>query len=180
MNLAKLEKNLGQIDLNQFKTEPIKLLIKQLYKYQKFSSKALLNKINRVNYTEATVKRYSNMMHKYLTTGYKDPTIADNIYNILDECVAIHAPILTPSEKEKRISRPRKVKLVQKVIKPVEPPKYIEKIPPQYAVKCENLIKLFSNKDIALGYIDCYKTIGDGKVVELVTVEFETVEELGE
>ena len=180
MNLAKLEKSLARTDLNQFKTEPMKLLIRQLYKYQNFNAKALLNKINRMNYTEGTVIKYSHVVHKYVTTGEKDISTAKEIYNIIDECKAVHAPILTPSDKEKRISKPRKTKPTSVITKPVEPPKYIEKIPPQYAVKCENLIKLFSNKDIALGYIDCYKAIGDGKPVELVTVEIETVEDLGE
>lgn len=98
------------------------------------------------------------------------------VYNILEELKAIHTPILTPTESEKaRIYKPRKQKISEPV-KTVEPPKYIEKIPPQYGVMCENKIVLQSSKEMALGYLECYKIIGDGKAVKLVTVDIEEIE----
>lgn len=58
--MMNIEKNLAQTDLNQFKTEPLKQLIKQIYKHQNFKSSVILNKINRANYSETTTKLYIN------------------------------------------------------------------------------------------------------------------------
>ena len=64
MNLAQLEKNLAQTDLNQFKTEPLRLLIKQLYKYQNFKITAILAKINKLTYKDNTIKVYVDALRK--------------------------------------------------------------------------------------------------------------------
>ena len=98
------------------------------------------------------------------------------VYNILEELKAIHTPILTPSESERaKVYKTRKQK-VSEPIKAVEPPKYIEKIPPQYGVMYENKIVLQPSKEMALGYLECYKIIGDGKDVKFVTVDIEEIE----
>ena len=99
--MMNIEKSLAQTDLNQFKTEPLKQLIKQIYKYQKFKSSVILNKINRANYSEATAKLYINKIKQYLKTGVKVHNMPVKIYNILEELKAVHTPILTPSESEK-------------------------------------------------------------------------------
>jgi len=177
-----IEKKLAQTDLNKYKTQPqndiksdtLKLLIKQLYKYQKFSTKAVLEKINMMNFKKSTVIQYYRYMKRYLATGEKTYTY-EQMYNIIDELKAKHEAILTPSENERYIAKKYKPAATSPTTTPIkaEPPKYIEKIPPQYGVKCENTIKLFSSKDMCLGYIECYKVIGDGKPVELVTVDLE-------
>lgn len=174
--MMNIEKKLAQTDLNQFKTEPLRQLIKQIYKYQKFKSSVILNKINRANYSETTVKLYINKIKQYLKTGVKVHSTPANVYNILEELKAVHAPILTPSESEKaKVYKTRKQK-VSEPIKTVEPPRYIEKIPPQYGVMCENKIVLQPSKEMALGYLECYKIIGDGKAVKLVTIDIEEIE----
>lgn len=172
-----IEKKLAQTDLNQFKQEPLKLLVKQLYKYQDFKGIVILDKINKLTYKDSTIKVYIDAMRKYLKDGTRISTTS-RIYEIIDELKANHTPILTPSAKEKRVEyKFRKQKLVTPPVPVlVEPPKYIEKIPPQYGVKCENRIILQPTKEMALGYIECYKVIGDGKPVELVTVDLEAVE----
>ncbi len=179
MNIAKLEKNLAQTDLNQFKTEPLKQLIKQIYKYQNFKTRVILEKINRGAYSENTVALYIDKIRQYIRFGTKNTHTGTQIYEIVDELKANHTPILTPSESDKARVCNRKSKHVtnpsptpvQKT--PVEPPKYIEKIPPQYGIKCGDWIRLQPTKEMALGYIECYKVIGDGKPVELVTVDLE-------
>lgn len=173
-----IEKKLAKTDLNQFKQEPFKLLVKQLYKYQDFKTSVILNKINKLTYKDATIRVYVAAMRKYLKTGVEDCN-ARSLYDIIDELKATHTPILTPSASERHKSyKPRKQKPAKPspAPVPVEPPKYIEKIPPQYGVKSGDWIKLFSTKEMALGYIECYKVIGDGKPVELVTVDLEVVE----
>lgn len=179
MNIAKLEKNLAQTDLNKFKTEPLKLLITQLYKYQNFKAVVILDKINKLTYKDNTIKLYIDATRRYLKDGAKICS-TPRVYEIIDELKAVHTPILTPSESEKRVEYKFKKQKhvtnpsptpVQKT--PVEPPKYIEKILPQYGVRCGDWVKLFSTKEMCLGYIECYKVIGDGKPVELVTIDLE-------
>ena len=182
MNLAQLEKNLANTDLNQFKTEPFKLLVKQLYKYQDFKTVVILNRINKLTYKDSTIRVYVDAMLKYLKKGVKVCN-ASSLYDIIDELKATHAPILTPSISERRKEyklRKRKSSKTSHTTTPVElqkaqPPKYIEKIPPQYGIRCGDWIRLQPSKEMALGYIECYKVIGDGKPVELVTVDLEVL-----
>ena len=181
MNLAQLEKNLASTDLNQFKTEPLKLLVKQLYKYQNFKNTAILSKINKLTYKDNTILVYIDAVRKYLKDGTKISNTS-RIYDILDELKATHAPILTPSAGEKRKEykfKNKKIATLPPVTTPVEikePPKYIEKIPPQYGIRCGDWIRLQPTKEMALGYIECYKVIGDGKPVELVAIDLEVVQ----
>ena len=180
MNLAQLEKKLASTDLNQFKTEPLRLLVKQLYKYQNFKTVVILNKINKLTYKDNTIKLYIDAIRKYLKDGTKLHNVP-RIYEIIDELKATHAPLLTPSESERvRVYTHRnsiKVALPSPTPeKPAEPPKYIEKIPPQYGIRCGDWIRLQPSKEMALGYIECYKVIGDGKPVELVAIDLEIVQ----
>ena len=64
-----IEKKLAKTDLNQFKTEPLKQLVKQIYKHQNFKTRVILEKINRANYSEHTVALYINKIKQYLKTG---------------------------------------------------------------------------------------------------------------
>lgn len=176
MNLAQLEKILANTDLNQFKTEPLKLLVKQLYKYQDYKISVVLTQINMMNFKEATVREYYAKMRSYLKNGVKHKGFK-SLYEYLDEFKISGLTPLRPAEENK-------VKEYKKSSKPtnpsptpqsVEPPKYIEKIPPQYGIKCGDWIRLQPNKEMALGYIECYKVIGDGKQVELVTIDLEVL-----
>lgn len=171
-----IEKNLAKTDLNQFKTEPLKLLAKQLYKYQDFKISVVLTQINTMNFKEATVREYYAKTRSYLKNGVKHKGFK-SLYEYLDEFKNSGLTPLRPAEENrvkeyKKSSKPVNPPTPQ----PVEPPKYIEKIPPQYGIRCGDWIRLQPNKEMALGYIECYKVIGDGKPVELVTVDLEVVE----
>ena len=174
--MMNIEKSLAQTDLNQFKVEPLKQVVTQIYKYQHFKTDIILEKINRAQYSESTIKLYINKIKHYLKSNIKQNNIPQSIYKVIDDLKSVHAPILTPSERERtKVYKPRKQKQVE-TVKTVEPPKYIEKIPPQYGVMCENKIILQQSKEMALGYLECYKIIGDGKAVKLVTVDIEEIE----
>lgn len=177
------EERLAATDLTPFKDntsvkdDVFKLLLKQIYKYQKFKQSVILKKINRMSYGESTVKGYISSSMIYLKTGTKNFVLPKRGYDILDSFKVKHEAILTPPENEKCvIYKPReKAATPTPLEQPVEAPKYIEIAPPQYGVKCENMIRLFDTKEYCLGFIDCYKTVGDGKPVELVKVDFEVV-----
>lgn len=178
INLAQLEKNLANTDLNQFKQEPQKLLVKQIYKHQLFKRKVILTRINRMHFSEGTVNNYITIIKKYLQDGSRKKGYG-TVYNIIDELVKNHEGILQPSAMDKALlGRGRKSKEPKPLTPPtpIEPPKYIEKIPPQYGIKCGDWIRLQPSKEMALGYIECYKVIGDGKPVELVTIDLEVVQ----
>lgn len=181
--MTTFEQRLASVDLtpfktNEFKTQPLELLLKQIYKYQKFKSKIILQKINRMNFGENTVARYINAVKQYLATGdSKSYRIGSRFYEILDNLKANHEAILTPSEREQgRAYIPRGRK--QSHISPtptriVESPKYTEIIPDQYGVKIQNTIKLFANKEACNAYIECFKEFNKESQLELVKVEFE-------
>ena len=180
MNLAQLEKNLASTNLDQFKTEPLELLVKQLYKYQDFKITAVLKQINMLNFKPNTVKQYYGMLRRYLKSGIKEKSFTQ-FYTYIDELTSVHSPILTPSQQD-RVTEYRKNTQKSSKTSPittpvelqkVEPPKYIEKIPPQYGIRCGDWIRLQPSKEMALGYIECYKVIGDGKPVELVAIDLE-------
>ena len=175
--MMQIEKNLAKTDLNQFKTEPIKLLFKQLYKYQDFKASVVLNKINKLTFKDNTIKTYLTSMRTYIKDGTK--TLSNSMmYDYIEELKSVHTPILTPSLSERHIvnnitPKEKSIQIIQK--QSVEQPKYIEKIPPQYGVMCDNKIVLQPNKEMALGYLECYRVIGDGKPAKLVAIEIEEV-----
>ena len=180
MNLAQLEKNLANTDLDKFKTEPLRLLVKQLYKYQDFKVAVVLKQINMLNFKPNTIKQYYGMLRRYLKSGIKEKGFTQ-FYTYIDELKSVHAPVLTPSRQDRVTEYKNNTQKTSTTTTPVElqkaqPPKYIEKIPPQYGIKCGDWIRLQPSKEMALGYIECYKVIGDGKPVELVTIDLEVKE----
>ena len=179
MNLAQLEKNLASTDLNQFKTEPLRLLVKQLYKYQDFKIAVVLKQINMLNFKPNTIKQYYGMLRRYLKSDIKEKGFTQ-FYTYIDELKSVHAPVLTPSQQDRVTEYKNNTQKTSSTTTPVElqkaqPPKYIEKIPPQYGIKCGDWIRLQPSKEMALGYIECYKVIGDGKPVELVEIDLEVL-----
>ena len=180
MNLAQLEKNLANTDLNQFKTEPLRLLVKQLYKYQDFKIVVVLKQINMLNFKPNTIRQYYGMLRRYLKSGIKEKGFTQ-FYTYIDELKSVHAPVLTPSQQDRVKEYKNNTQKTSSTTTPVElqkaqPPKYIEKIPPQYGIRCGDWIRLQPSKEMALGYIECYKVIGDGKPVELVEIDLEVVQ----
>ena len=182
--MTTFEERLAATNLTPFKNntnvkdDVFKLLLKQIYKYQKFKQSVIFKKINRMSYGDSTVKGYISSSIIYLKTGTKNFVLPRRGYDILDSFKTKHEAILTPSENEKCvIYKPREKAATPSPTppEPVEPPKYIETIPDQYGVKIQNTIKLFANKDACDAYIECYKEFVTDKVVELVKVEIESV-----
>ena len=176
--------NLTPFKQTQVKDDLLKLLIKQLYKYQSFKNDVMISKINRMHYNEKTIVNYMSHLRKYLATGYKSEAIMSRFYDIIDDLKAKHEAILTPSETDKyKQRRPYKGQVKTKEAstpsptppKPVETPKYIEIAPDQYGVKIQNPIKLYANKEACDAYIECYKEFNGDKPVEVVKVDFQAV-----
>lgn len=173
--------NLTPFKTEEFKTQPLELLLKQIYKYQRFKGSVILQKINRMSFSESTVQRYINRTKQYLATGEtKKDTIGGRFYEILDNLKSTHEAILTPSESEqgrKYAPKPRKNSHIPHPTPTtvVEPPKYTETIPDQYGVKIQNVIKLFVNKEACDAYIECFREFNKELPVELVKIEFEVV-----
>lgn len=168
-----IEQQLANTDLNKFKTEPLKLLIKQIYKHQKFKNSYILANINKLIYKPSTVARYISTCRTYLNFNTKDPKVTPVIYTYLDEFIQKHEGILTPSEKDKAPLPTRRCKRKQPTQEttPVEPP-----APQQFGVFLNNTIKLFPNKDACNAYIQCYKEFGNSEKIELVAVDFRSAE----
>lgn len=182
--MTTFEQRLASVDLTPFKTEefktqPLELLLKQIYKYQKFKSSVILQKINRMSFSESSVQRYINATKQYLATGEPNGNIGVRFYEILDNLKATHEAILTPSESERgRTYAPRQRKNSNCFPIPtrvVEPPKFTEILPDQYGVKIQNIIKLFANKEACDAYIECFREFNKELPVELVKIEFEVV-----
>jgi len=170
-----IEKNLANTDLNQFKTEPLKLLVKQLYKHQNFKNKVVLERINHLTYTENTVNLYLQKIRLYLKDGVKNKAVAPRVYDIVDELKATHESILTPSERDRHIVRDYKP-TAKKVVSLPPLNTATEPIPTktinlgQYGVKINNTIKLFPSKDACMAYIECYREFDDTKELAIVNL----------
>lgn len=165
-----IEKNLAQTDLNQFKTEPLKLLIKQLYKHQNFKIKVVLERINHLNYTEGTIGNYFTAIRNYLKNGAKSKFVGTRVYEIIDELKATHEAILTPSERDRvTIYNHKQTTTVpqQFSTEPI-PTKTINL--GQYGVKINNTIKLFPTKDACMAYIECYREFDSSKDLAIVNL----------
>lgn len=180
--MMKIEKDLAATDLNKYKKDELISLIEQCYKYQKFKIDVAVKKIDS-SFKESTVRNYFTGVKSYLKTNVKSPHLTHRACEIIDNLVLTCYPTLQPSKEDvARIYTMRKRRQRQNPsptpITPVEPPKYTEQIPPQYGVKLqnENTIKLFSSKDACKAYIDCYKEFVAVNNIDLVKVDFETVE----
>ena len=168
--MMKIENSLAATDLNQFKQQPLELLLKQIYKYQKFRNDVILEKINKLNFKDSTVKSYINIAKAYLHHNSINPRVGGRFYEVIDDLKANCTAILTPSESDKgRILKPRVKTTPTSSPTPVEPQKQ-ETTPRQYGVKIQNIIKLFPNKYACLAYIECYREFDDSKALSIVDV----------
>lgn len=187
LNLAPF-KGSEQTSSKQIKNDLYKLLIKQLWKYQNFKNEVALEKINRMHYQKHTVVNYMSMLRGYVATGKKRlDTMSENFYSIIDDLRDKHEAVLTPSEDDKFVPRRaymnyknkhndeviilNKEPVVQEVISELKPAFQ------KFGVLCENKIRVFDTKEYCNGFIDCYKTIGDGKEVKLIKITYEFVDE---
>lgn len=176
--MMKLEKELAKTDLNQFKQKPLEILIKGIYKHQKFNAKEILNRINCVHFKENTVRTYIGLVRGYLNNGTMQPHV-DNIYKIVDELKARHEAILTPpkdleykaNKSKVKKSDPKPSPTPQVEIEP-EPQKLVEVLPTHYGIKTENTIKLFLSKECCDAYIQAYREFDKDKELEVVKLKY--------
>ncbi len=180
--MMQIEQQLAKTDLNQFKAKPLEILVKGIYKYQKFKRNVITEKINTVHFKPSTVNTYIGWVKAYLRHGTKDKQCGSAVYTLLDELKSQHAPILTPSEKEReRVLPPRKKSDPQPSPTPQlevapEPQKLVEVLPTQYGIKTENTIKLFLSKECCDAYIQAYREFDKDKELEVVKLKYRVIE----
>lgn len=199
-------KNEGTGTSREIKDKLFKEFVKQLWKYQHYKNEVLLTKINRLHYSPQTIKNYMSYLRSYVQYNKKVKSAGSMFYELIDEFKSRFEATLTPSKYERHTLRgyykPRKC--VPKVLSPEQNKeyKYIEVeeasdkaevyisesvienvkscLKPAYqsfGVLCENKIRIFDTKEYCLGFIDCYKTIGDGKEVKLIKMNYEVIDE---
>lgn len=115
-NLAQLEKNLKEKDLSVFKVEPMKLLAKQVVQYQNFKFSSAKLKINRMSYSEISVKNYFYKGIDYIKNKKKDGRTPTRFFDYIDFWLSQKLQPLTPSEKEKALIRKRAIETIEKPI----------------------------------------------------------------
>lgn len=205
LNLAPF-KNIGTGTSKEIKHNLFKEFVKQLWKYQHYKNEVLLTKINRLHYSPQTIKNYMSYLRTYVQHNKKVRSAGPIFYDIIDEFKSRFEATLTPSKYERHTSRgsykPRKC--VPKISSPEQNKEYkcieVEKEPDKaeiyisedvveavksyltpahysFGVLCENKIRMFDSKEYCLGFIDCYKTVGDGKEVKLIKMNYEVIDE---
>ena len=205
LNLAPF-KNEGTGTSREIKRKLFEEFIKQLWKYQYFKNEIILEKINRLHYTPQTIKNYMACLRSYVQYDKKHRSAGVAFYQIIDEFKSRFEPTLTPSKYDRHAARgaysPRKY--IPSVLNQEETKEYkyieVEKasdeagvcttenvvedvkscLKPAYqsfGVLCENKIRVFDTKEYCNGFIDCYKTIGDGKEVKLIKITYEFADE---
>ncbi len=180
----KIEKQLAKTDLNQFKQKPLEIVVKGIYKHQRFKTNEIIKRINCVHYKENTVKTYAGIIRGYLNNGTKQPYY-DEVYSIVDKLKSQHEAILTPpkdleyvankSKSKHKKSDPLPSPTPQVEIEP-EPQKLVEVLPTQYGIKTENTIKLFLSKECCDAYIQAYREFDKDKELEVVKLKYRVIE----
>jgi hypothetical protein len=205
LNLAPF-KNEGTGTSKEIKHNLFKEFVKQLWKYQHYKNEAVLTKINRLHYSPHTIKNYMSYLRTYIQYGKKHKGAGPLFYSLIDEFKSRCEATLMPSKYDRHTSRgcykPRKC--VPEISSPEQNKEYkyieVEKTPEKkeiyvsesvmesvtscliptyqsFGVLCENKIRIFDTKEYCLGFIDCYKTVGDGKEVKLIKVNYEVIDE---
>lgn len=176
--VMKIEQQLAKMDLNQFKQKPLEILVKGIYKHQKFNSNEIVKRINCVHFKENTVRTYIGIVRGYLNNGTKQPYMT-SVYEIVDKLKSQHEAILTPpvgfeykaNKSKSKKSDPQPSPTPQVEIEP-EPQKLVEVLPTQYGIKTENTIKLFLSKECCDAYIQAYREFDKDKELEVVKLKY--------
>ena len=141
------EKNWNKTNVRTLKTDVLEQLVLQCYKYQKFTTKAALSKINRGSYAENTVKQYLDCSKIYLNYGTRKKAMSNRLYDLIDKYKAAHVGILEPKNDERYKPQPNKRNIPPTLQQTPQP----QQTPTNYAIKINNTIKVFSNKEFCLG-----------------------------
>lgn len=169
----------------------LEMLLCQLYAYQKFKLLRILDKINRLDYTERTIRAYINYVRSYVTTGSKAQQVSSEFYKILDRCKAECLDILIPSEEDKSPIRRlyKKRKSDKQVCFGVKPELDKTKINISQDTKekldkktlygiwfnDDNNIKTFKSYEQVIGYINCLKDYHIDMAFKLVQLQCEVL-----
>lgn len=205
LNLAPF-KNEGTGTSKEIKRKLFEEFVKQLWKYQYFKNEIILEKINRLHYTPQTIKNYMACLRSYVQYNKKTRTMSPVFYNIVDEFKSRFEATLTPSKYERHTERgcykPKQyipntpspeenkeykyieveeasdkaeIYISEDVVEAVK--SYLKPECQSFGVLCENKIRMFDSKEYCLGFIDCYKTVGNGKEVKLIKMNYEVIDE---
>ena len=178
----------------------LEMLLCQLYAYQKFKLLRILDKINRLDYTERTIRVYINYVRSYVTTGSKAQQVSSEFYKILDRCKAECLDILIPSEEDKSpIRRLYKNSPLRRLYKKRKSDKQVcfgvkpeldktkinisqdtkEKLDKKtlYGIwfNDDNNIKTFKSYEQVIGYINCLKDYHIDMAFKLVQLQCEVL-----
>lgn len=173
-NLAQLERNLRDKDLSVFKVEPKKLLAKQIVQYQNFNYNSAKAKINRMNYSENTLKNYFFAGKEYIKQKKRKKGIPVNLYNQIDYWLNQKLQPLTPSESEKAIIRNAKTEINKDIAEKLEM-EFKEDNGNKTTTTNETLINTYKKiielqqKEIKLKdeYIELYKNLSEVEIEKI-------------
>lgn len=180
----KIEQQFAKMDLSQFKQKPLEIVVKGIYKHQRFKSSEIIKRINCVHYKENTVRTYIGIIRGYLNNGTKQLCM-DDVYNIVDKLKSQHEAILTPPTGLEYVASKSKCKHKKSDPQPSptpqveiesEPQKITEVLPTQYGIKTENTIKLFLTKECCDAYIQAYREFDKDKELEVVKLKYRVIE----
>lgn len=180
----KIEQQLAKMDLSQFKQKPLEIVVKGIYKHQKFKNSEIIKRINCVHYKELSVQAFISSVRGYLRDGIRRNNMVE-IFDIVDGLKAKHEAILTPptgleykppkSISKSKKSDPQPSPTPQVEIEP-EPQKLVEVLPTHYGIKTENTIKLFLSKECCDAYIQAYREFDKDKELEVVKLKYRVIE----
>lgn len=162
MNLGQLERNLKNKDLSVFKTDPMRLIAKQIVQYQNFKFCAAKKKINRINLTEGSLRNYFVNGKKYIKTGIKCPSVAKGLFENIDFWLNQKLQPLTPSEEDKALECSKRNKKKEAFVQNEKEPKHAEDVSETNEAKEISFLKRIielQEKEIALKneYLELYK-----------------------
>ena len=115
MNLAQLEKNLKNTDLNQFKEAPLKMFAKGCIQYQDFKPSVAIMMIGEcaTGWSESSRSMYFNGIKNYIKTGvFNGRTCSVKLKEQVDELLRTKKYVaLTPSNEDRaKDYKPKKTK----------------------------------------------------------------------
>lgn len=149
-----IEEKFASTDLSIFKTEPLKLIAKQIVQYQNFKPRIALKKMNHLHFSKGMVTNYLTFGRKYLREGFRHRGASSKLYNYIDEWKEKQLQPLVPKDDEKAIERKHTVRAIdtKAVEEPVRTVSIHAKSPLSvtsefyYGVKIENTIKIFDTE----------------------------------
>lgn len=169
--------------LDEMNEKRLLKLGEQIVKYQKFNTKAMLEKIDTNFLSDSTAKVYFNAGISYIKAGTKYRAVPSLLFQAIDKAKENCIQPLRPAQGEERretnrvYTRKSAILPVNKVVEKIveDKAKYISKF--EYGIKIDNKIMIFTSKKEAEHFIDCMMYLTEAGKAELVTVDYDVVKE---